>query len=163
MQSCVKFLAAKLVKLLIEKRLTVAVAESCTGGLVGSLIAGVPGASAVFHGGYITYTVSAKREMLKIDADLLEKFGAVSGECACAMAEAARALTDSGIAVAITGLAGPSGDGSANKIGTVWVAGVHSGHPALARAYRFSGGRNSVRRKAAAAAIELGLELVKNL
>jgi PncC family amidohydrolase len=159
----VKLSAEKVVRLLIEKRLSVAVAESCTGGLVGSLLAGVPGASAVFYGGFITYTVPAKREILKIDAELLEEFGAVSRECAISMAEAARALTDSAIALSITGLAGPSGDGSANRIGTVWVAGVRAGTPALARVYRFSGGRNSIRKKAAAAAIELGLELVKNL
>jgi PncC family amidohydrolase len=159
----VKFQAAKLVKLLTEKHLSVAVAESCTGGLVGSLLAGVPGASAVFHGGFITYTVTAKREILKIDANLLEKFGAVSRECACAMAEAARALTDSAIALSVTGLAGPSGDGSANSIGTVWTAAAGAGTPALVRIHQFSGGRNLIREKAAAASIELGLELVKKL
>jgi PncC family amidohydrolase len=159
----VKFRAAKLIELLIEKRSSISVAESCTGGLVGSLLAGVTGASAAFEGGFITYTVSAKRDILKIDADLLEKFGAVSRECALAMAEAARTLTNSTIALSVTGLAGPSGDGSANTIGTVWTAAVSAGMPSIACLNRFSGGRSLIRNRAAAAVIELALELVKNL
>jgi PncC family amidohydrolase len=159
----IKFRTAKLIELLIERRLSISVAESCTGGLVGSLFAGVPGASAVFHGGFITYTVAAKREILRIDAELLEKFGAVSRECALAMAEAARTLTNSAIALSVTGLAGPSGDGSANTIGTVWTAAAGAGSPAIACLHRFSGGRSLIRNKAAAAVIELALELVKKL
>jgi PncC family amidohydrolase len=163
MLSTIGHSARRLVKLLAEKHLSVSVAESCTGGLLGSLLARVPGASAVFYGGFITYTVLVKQKVLGVGADLLEKYGAVSRECACAMAESARARIGASIALSVTGLAGPSGDGSENPIGTVWIAGVCTGVPVFARVHNFSGGRNSIRRKAASAAIDLGLELVNKL
>jgi PncC family amidohydrolase len=101
--------------------------------------------------------------MLGIDSGLLNKYHAVSRECACAMAESARARANSTIALSITGLAGPKGDDSGIPVGTVWVAGAYSGIPTYARLHRFTGGRNRIRAKAAAAALQLGLELARNL
>jgi PncC family amidohydrolase len=153
-------LAVRLVKQLRERGLCAALAESCTAGLAASLIGRVPGASDVFWGGFVTYTLRAKRTMLGIDAAILERHGAVSGECARAMAERALAVSGAGLAISITGLAGPGGDGSATPVGTVWVAGARAGGRVLTRLHRFAGGRNSVRQKAAAAAFRLGLELI---
>jgi PncC family amidohydrolase len=155
-------LAERLVRLLAEKGLTIAVAESCTGGLLGNLLVRVPGASAAFWGGFVTYTLDAKQKMLGIDNCLLDEYGAVSRECAHAMAESARRLSGTDVALAVTGLAGPEGDGSANPVGTVWVAGVYPGNAAVEVVHHFSGGRNVVRAKAAVAAIGLGLELASS-
>lgn len=154
--------AVRLIKLLAEKQLRLAVAESCTGGLVGSLLSGVPGASDVFWGGFITYTVAAKQKMLGIDAALLERYGAVSMECASAMAASVREHADADLALSVTGLAGPLGDGSLNPVGTVWIGSSRRGAPPFAQVQHFTGSRNEVREKAAAAAIRLGIELVKH-
>jgi PncC family amidohydrolase len=96
-------------------------AESCTAGFVAASLANVPGASSALWGGYVTYTLEAKELMLGIAKDLLDKFGAVSRETACAMAQAALEKSNADIAVSVTGLAGPEGDGSANPVGTVWI------------------------------------------
>jgi PncC family amidohydrolase len=154
-------MAGRLIRVLTENSLTIAVAESCTGGLLGNLLVRVPGASAAFWGGFVTYSLDAKQKMLGIAPGLLEDYGAVSRECARAMAESARRLAGTDAALAVTGLAGPDGDGSNNPVGTVWVAGIFPGGAALETVYRFTDKRNAVRAKAAAAAIGLGLELAK--
>jgi PncC family amidohydrolase len=151
--------AGRLIKALAENRLSIAVAESCTGGLLGSLLARVPGASSVFWGGFITYSLDAKQKILGIDPRLLDEYGAVSRECARAMAESARRLAGTDTALAVTGLAGPDGDGSDTPVGTVWIAGVFPEGAAKEAVYRFTDRRNVVRAKAAAAAIALGLEM----
>jgi PncC family amidohydrolase len=151
--------ARRLIRALAEKRLSIAVAESCTGGLLGDLLVRVPGASAVFWGGFVTYSLDAKQKMLGIDPRLLEDYGAVSRECARAMAESARRLAGTDAALAVTGLAGPDGDGSDNPVGTVWVAGIFPEGAAMEAVYRFTDKRNAVRARAAATAIGLGLEL----
>jgi PncC family amidohydrolase len=151
--------AVRLVKLLTEKQLRIAVAESCTGGLVGSLLAVVPGASEVFWGGFICYTIDAKQKMLGIDAALLEHYGAVSAECACAMAASARERAEADLSLSVTGLAGPDGDGSANPVGTVWLGASYRGAPPSANVHHFTGSRNEIRARAAAAALMLGIDL----
>jgi PncC family amidohydrolase len=151
--------AEMLIKLLTEKRLRLAVAESCTGGLIGSLLSGVPGASEVFWGAFITYTLDAKQTMLGIDSALLERYGAVSMECASAMAASARERADADLVLSVTGLAGPDGDGSLNPVGTVWIGAACRGSPPEARLHHFTGSRNEVRAKAAAEAIKVGIEL----
>jgi PncC family amidohydrolase len=154
-------LAGQLIRMLTENRLSIAVAESCTGGLLGNLLVRVPGASAAFWGGFVTYSMDAKQKMLGIDSRLLEDYGAVSRECARAMAESARRYAGTDAALAVTGLAGPDGDGSDNPVGTVWVAGVFPGGSALEAVHHFTDKRNAVRARAAAAAIGLGLELAE--
>jgi PncC family amidohydrolase len=151
--------AEMLIKLLTEKRLRLVVAESCTGGLVGSLLSAVPGASEVFWGAFITYTLDAKQTMLGIDSALLERYGAVSKECASAMAASAREHAEADLALSVTGLAGPDGDGSLNQVGTVWIGSACRGAPPEARLHHFTGSRTEVRTKAAAEAIRAGIEL----
>ena len=107
--------------LLLEKGMHFAAAESCTGGDIARRITEIPGASAVFVGGCVTYTNEAKARLLGIDPALIEKNGAVSYPVAKAMAERVRALTGAEIGLGVTGLAGPDGDG-VHPVGTVFVS-----------------------------------------
>jgi nicotinamide-nucleotide amidase len=110
------------VKLLAQRNQTLAVAESCTGGLLANRITNVPGASDVFLAGYICYANKAKIGMLNVDAQLIEKHGAVSEQVARALAEHARACAGSDYALATTGVAGPSGGSPEKPVGTVYIA-----------------------------------------
>jgi PncC family amidohydrolase len=138
----------------------VALAESCTGGLTADLIARVPGASRVLWGSFVSYTPGAKVRMLGLDRNLLETYGVVSRETACAMAEGA--LDQSGVflAAAVTGLAGPLGDGSPVPVGTVWIATAIRGGRTEAVVFHCKGPRNEVRNFAALAVLE---EILKRL
>lgn len=136
----------------------IVLAESCTGGLAADLIARIPGASRILWGSFVSYTPEAKVRMLGLSRGLLEKYGAVSRETACAMAEGALKKSGVFLAAAVTGLAGPGGDGSAVPVGTVWIAAAVRGEPAEAAAFHFEGGRNQVRNSAAAAALEEALK-----
>ena len=147
--------AEKLVKVLAEKKLTCATAESCTGGGVGYAITSVSGASAVFWGGVISYDNSVKRDLLGVPAEILETKGAVSPECAAAMAEGARKRTCTDLAVSITGIAGPGGGSAEKPVGLVWF-GVASKSGAVTDKKIFSGDRDAVR----ASAIEHALRLL---
>ena len=115
-------LEAALVKLLAARKETVAVAESCTGGLLANRLTNVPGSSEVFLAGYVTYSNEAKKDVLGVDPHLLEKHGAVSEEVAKAMAEGARSRAKATYALATTGIAGPTGGSAEKPVGTVFVA-----------------------------------------
>lgn len=104
-----------------QKRLTLAAAESCTGGLVSSRITDVPGSSAYFLGGVVAYSYEAKASLLGVSWDTLNKYGAVSRETVIEMARGARKLFNADIAVSISGIAGPGGGTDAKPVGTVWV------------------------------------------
>ena len=112
--------AEKLVALLKAQGLTCATAESCTGGGVGSAITAVPGSSAVFAGGVISYSNDVKREVLGVSSDILQNVGAVSAETAAQMAEGARKLLKTDLAVSLTGIAGPDGGSEEKPVGLVW-------------------------------------------
>ncbi len=112
--------AEQLVSLLSARGLTVATAESCTGGGVGSAITAVPGSSAVFAGGIISYANEVKRDVLNVDENILRSVGAVSSECAAAMADGVRKLLNVDIAVSLTGIAGPDGGTPEKPVGLVW-------------------------------------------
>lgn len=114
-------LAAVLLQELRARGLTLAVAESCTGGLVGSRVTAIPGASDVFLGGVIAYHNALKRDLLGVPEDLFERHGAVSGPVAEAMAAGACRQTGATVAVAVTGIAGPGGGSAAKPVGTVWL------------------------------------------
>jgi nicotinamide-nucleotide amidase len=139
--------------LLSEKGLTLSVAESCTGGLLGKRITNVAGSSTYFLGGVIAYSNELKINLLKVDRDVISTAGAVSREAAVQMAEGVKALTNSDLAVAVTGIAGPDGGSTEKPVGTVhigmsWAGGACSGM------YRFSGGRDQVRSASAAMALD---------
>ena len=112
--------AKTLVELLNARGLTCATAESCTGGGIGSAITAVPGSSAVFAGGVISYANEAKRDVLGVAAGDLEAFGAVSPQVAAQMAEGARRLLKTDLAVSVTGVAGPDGGSDEKPVGLVW-------------------------------------------
>ena len=112
--------AEKLVALLKAQGLTCATAESCTGGGVGSAITAVPGSSAVFAGGIISYSNDVKRDVLGVSSDILRNVGAVSAETAAQMAEGARKLLKTDLAVSLTGIAGPDGGSEEKPVGLVW-------------------------------------------
>ena len=112
--------AEKLVALLKAQGLTCATAESCTGGGVGSAITAVPGSSAVFAGGIISYANEVKRDVLGVAAQALDEYGAVSPQVAAQMAEGARRLLKTDLAVSLTGIAGPEGGSEEKPVGLVW-------------------------------------------
>lgn len=137
---------------------TLAVAESCTGGLVGALITEVPGSSAAFRGGWITYSNELKHSQLGVPRETLAHYGAVSGETAQAMALGALERSGATDAVALTGIAGPDGGTDDKPVGTVWIGlARREGGQARAEAqrYLFSGARDMVRDRAAKTALQL--------
>ena len=141
----------RLVQTLKEKKLTISTAESLTAGMVASTIVKVPGASAVFKGGFITYASSAKIGILGIPEEIINTKGVVSADCAKAMAEAACRLAETDIAVATTGNAGPD-TLEYKPVGRVYVAVCANGVTTY-KEYTFSGDRESIRRQTTNAAI----------
>jgi nicotinamide-nucleotide amidase len=138
---------------------TVAVAESCTGGLVSAALTEIPGSSDVFLAGFVTYADDAKRSLLRVGNDTLETFGAVSVAVAWAMARGALDKSGADLAVSITGIAGPGGGSEKKPVGTVVFGRAEKGKdPADIRADRKSfgdRGRGGVRLQAALCALEL--------
>lgn len=114
--------AASIVSKARDRGLTVATAESCTGGMVAAAITDVAGSSAVFETGLVTYSNEAKARLLGVPAELLERHGAVSNEVAVAMAEGARRAAGADLAVSITGIAGPGGGSKEKPVGLVHFA-----------------------------------------
>ena len=145
----------------VLKRLTgktLVTAESCTGGGIGAALTAVPGSSAVYKGGIISYTNWVKHTLLGVDNGILNEFGAVSAPVAEAMASGARKALEADIAVSVTGLAGPGGDDYGNPAGRVYI-GYADETRILHRDFTFSGDRQEVRRQAVEAALRLILEL----
>lgn len=131
-------------RLLKEKGKTLALAESCTGGLVAKRITDLSGASSVFLGGVVSYTNQVKEQLLSVSADLLKEKGAVSSEVALAMAEGVRRSLGSDVGIGITGLAGPEGDGSDLPVGTVFVA-LSTGETSHVRQLKLGNSRDRIR------------------
>ena len=144
--------AATVVGELARRGQTVAVAESCTGGLLGGEITSVPGSSKVFWGGVIAYDNVAKSRLLGVRPEALDAHGAVSEETARRMAEGIRALADTTWGVSITGLAGPDGGSPERPVGTVWIS--VAGPRTVATRFLFDGDRAAVRDQAVEAALD---------
>ena len=153
-------LAEELGAMLAGERLTVSVAESCTGGLLGSLITDRPGSSAYFIGGLIAYADQVKRDELGVPASLLTRHGAVSREVAVAMAQGAKARFGTTLAVSTTGIAGPDSDGSNKPVGLTFIA-IASEWGSRCEEYTFTGNRWSNRRQAAEQALQLMIDEVR--
>ncbi len=136
-------------RVLRDRRLTVALAESCTGGMVGSLITDVPGSSDYLLLDAVTYSNAAKTRVLGVSSDVLRAYGAVSAECAEAMADGARRVADSDIAVSITGIAGPGGGTESKPVGTVWMGVARRDRETEVIEHRLSGDRARIRRMSA--------------
>jgi len=147
---------------------TVAVAESCTGGLVGSLLTDVPGSSAYFDRSLVTYSYDAKRELLAVSREALDEHGAVSEPVAREMARAVRDTAGTDWGVATTGVAGPTGGSPETPVGTVYIGVAHAapwetGESASSVAhYEFEGSRTDVKAKIARQALGELLENVQN-
>jgi nicotinamide-nucleotide amidase len=134
--------------------LTIAVAESITGGMIGSLITDQPGSSAYFAGGVIAYSNDVKREQLGVPASLLEAVGAVSREVGEAMATGVRTRLGTDLGVAVTGIAGPAAEGTGKRVGLTYIAVASAGRVAC-KEFNFSGDRTSIRRQAATEALRM--------
>ncbi|MGH7393865.1 MAG: nicotinamide-nucleotide amidohydrolase family protein, partial [Candidatus Rokuibacteriota bacterium] len=141
-------------RLLLERRLTLALAESCTGGLVGHRITNVPGSSAYFERGVMVYSNRAKEELLDVPTEILRTHGAVSAACAEAMARGICAASGAACGLSVTGIAGPDGGSPAKPVGTVFV-GVAVAGDVSARRFAFSGDRASIKWQSAQAALDL--------
>jgi len=149
--------AAVLVEKLAGGHYTLALAESCTAGLVSDLLARVSGASAVLWGSFVCYTPEAKKRMLYIDGTFLEKYGLVSEQTAGEMALRALDIAGVDIAASVTGLAGPLGDGGAAPVGTVFIAvarRINGEAAADVKPLFFEGTRAEIRMRAALAVLE---------
>lgn len=140
--------AKNLVELLKASGKTCATAESCTGGMIGSLITAVPGSSDVYLGGVISYANSVKENVLGVSNNTLESFGAVSGECAREMALGVKKITGADIAVSVTGIAGPGGATDDKPVGLVWF-GLATNDAVRVEKAIFAGSRDDVRKSAA--------------
>jgi len=138
-------LATSLVAALRDRAWRCVTAESCTGGGIASAITSVAGSSDVFDRGYVSYSNAAKADMLGVDPGLIAREGAVSEAVARAMAAGACAHSGAGVAVAVTGIAGPGGGTPEKPVGTVAFAFVVPGQPVRAETLLFSGDRDSVR------------------
>jgi nicotinamide-nucleotide amidase len=143
------------VKLLTEKKQTLAVAESCTGGFLGHRITNVPGASVVFLAGHITYANEAKASMLGVDPRLISAHGAVSENVARAMAEGARQQAHATFGLATTGIAGPGGGTEEKPVGTVFVALAADSAATQVRSFLFPDDRPTFKELTTQAALEM--------
>lgn len=153
-------LAARLLQRLKEQGRTLATAESCTGGGIGHVLTAIPGSSAVYLGGVISYTNGVKAGLLHVPQQILDTVGAVSPETAEAMAQGARTAIGADVGISVTGLAGPNSDGSGKPVGLVYV-GASDGKTTLIRENIFPGDREAVRDQAVREALRLALELTQ--
>jgi PncC family amidohydrolase len=140
-----------------RRRLTLATAESCTGGLIGHVLTEVPGSSHVFRGGVVSYGDRAKADVLGVPPATLAAHGAVSAQVAVAMAEGARSRFETDVAMAVTGIAGPSGGSAGKPVGLTYVAVADAAGHDVRRAV-WSGDRSANKRESAAAALTMLLE-----
>lgn len=150
-------LAERLQGVCVGRGLTVALAESCTGGLIAATITEVPGSSGYFVGGVVAYANEAKKGLLGVAAASLEAHGAVSAQVARAMAESARARFGASLGASVTGVAGPDGGTAAKPVGLAYI-GLASGEGTEVRRLQLGGDRRAVREAAARTTLEWLIE-----
>lgn len=141
-------------RLLIDRTETLAVAESCTGGSISARFTAMPGASAYFKGGVVAYWNQTKQRLLNVSQDTVARYGVVSKQVVCMMAEGVRHAANAHYGIATTGIAGPSGGTPELPVGSVWIA-VSSPERTIAQLIHVKGDRSKVIRKAGTAAIAL--------
>ena len=137
----------------LAAKLMLVTAEACTGGWIAKTLTDLPGSSAWFDAGVVTYSYEAKEALLGVNPRTLERTGAVSEETALEMVSGALARFGAGVAVAVTGIAGPSGGTPEKPVGTVWIGWKRRGGYAHARLFHFDGDREAIRRQTVAAAL----------
>ena len=151
-------LAERLVREFTKKGLTISTAESCTGGLIAKLVTDIPGSSAVLAGGCVSYTERVKHRVLDVPTEVLERDTAVSVACAKAMAEGARRLFETDVAISATGYAGPGGGTDRDPVGTVYLGLATKEKTICKRIFVPDSTRETVREEAAKTALEMALE-----
>ena len=150
-----------LIKILAKKRLKISVAESCTGGLLASNITSTNGASKVFNLGFVTYSNQAKIEILKVNKNIIRKYGAVSHECCSTMVNNLSKISKANINVSITGIAGPKGGTKLKPVGLVYI-GIKKGNKIIVNKCLFkSKKRSSIQKATVNKALNLILRTVK--
>ena len=137
----------------LQRKLMVVTAESCTGGWIAKTLTDLPGSSAWFDAGVVTYSYEAKEALLGVNPRTLEQTGAVSEETVLEMVSGALARFGAGAAVAVTGIAGPSGGTPDKPVGTVWIGWKRRGGYGHAQLFHFPGDREAIRRRTVAAAL----------
>ncbi|OYT19147.1 MAG: competence/damage-inducible protein A [Nitrospira sp. UW-LDO-01] len=142
-------------RLLVEQHRTIAVAESCTGGLIGHRLTMVPGSSAYVDRGAICYSNQAKTEMLGVPVSLIEQYGAVSREVAQAMATGIRERAGASVGLSVTGIAGPGGATETKPVGLVYVGLDGGGGESITKEFRFHGDRSVIKQRSSQAALDL--------
>ena len=154
-------LAEVVVRQLIEKKLTLSTAESCTGGLISAAITDVPGASETLLGSVVSYSNDVKMNLLGVPKDIIENCGAVSPQCAAAMAEGVRKLIGTDIAVSSTGIAGPGGGSHEKPVGLVYIGLACAGKTEVEK-FDFPGNRDDVRKRTVMRALDIIRRVLKN-
>jgi PncC family amidohydrolase len=143
-------------ELLSENSLWLAVAESCTGGMLGHLITNVPGSSSYFKGGVIAYANEIKMGILEVSEETLDSYGAVSNETVLEMAKGVRTALKADIGISVSGIAGPDGGTEGKPVGTVWV-GLSTPKLDKAEVFLFSGDRQDIKEQAAQSAMQMAI------
>jgi nicotinamide-nucleotide amidase len=152
-------LADRFLKACTRNKMLVATAESCTGGMIISLLTDIPGSSSMVDRGFVTYSNEAKTEMLGVSPETLERHGAVSAETAQEMAAGALKNSRASIALAVTGIAGPDGGSAEKPVGLVWFGMARTGQPVLTEKRQFENlGRDYIRRETVKHALSMGLK-----
>lgn len=152
--------AHKVIDLLTQAGKTIVTAESCTGGLIAAALTDIPGASAAVHGGFVTYSNTAKSRMIQVPPRLIRDYGAVSNQVARAMADGARNTARTDYAIAATGIAGPDGGSEKKPVGLVYIA-VSTDLATVVIEHRFGDlGRDAIRQATVAAALALILQVL---
>ncbi len=146
--------AARVVQLFIEKKQTLALAESCTGGLIAACITSVAGSSAVLERGFVTYSNFSKTEEVFVPAELIAQHGAVSAEVASAMAQGACKVAKTDVGLSVTGIAGPDGGSDEKPVGLVFLA-MATADKIDVRRFKFDGDRGEIRRQAVVKALSM--------
>ena len=156
-------LAAELGEQLMNRQATLVTAESCTGGWIAKVLTDIPGSSAWFDRGFVTYSNAAKQQMLGVREQTLSTQGAVSAATVSEMAKGALAHSDAALSVAVSGVAGPGGGTPEKPVGTVWLAWSVRGGKLLTECRLFSGDRTAVRRQTVERSLHVLLALAKAL